>query len=583
MSNENLNEKTNIKMLKKRGRKTLKSHFLLLLLTCLLSAFVGSEFADALVLAEIETTELIKLISLPSDILDGAKEFFSTNRGVLSSIITSFASGTIYDSLISGINTILGTEIAGFIIVITLALLAVFTFWFFIGNVYSVISRRIFLESRTYQKVAAQKFLYLFRVKRWTNVSKVMFVKFILNTLWFCVFIIGGIIKRYSYFLVPYILAENPNISAKEAITLSRNMMNGHKLEAFLLELSFIGWFFLRIVTFGLSGLLYSNAYLIATSSEFYFDIRALSKQSNIYNVELLNDVYLYEKADKSQLEEKYSDIVTILKDANSKHPLPISTAEAFFNTFGITLHRNKGDERREIEAVKEEEAKEFGEILSAEQYPNRLFTLPDRTSGSSHEISNYMIKYTIPTLIMFFFIFSFVGWIWEVMLNLVQNGEFVNRGTMHGPWLPIYGSGGILILTVLYKLRKSAIIQFFSAIVLCGIVEYFTGFALELMSDGTKWWDYSGFFMNLHGRICAEGLIVFGLGGIAVVYALAPTLNNYINKINHKILIAITCILVIIFAFDGLYSLKNPNIGKGITSGQIDSTLEFISNTNPF
>ncbi len=566
MNEKSERKKLSIKDLKQRGRKVLKAHYLLLLLTCLFSAFVGSEFADSFVLADIETSELSELISLPSEIVEGTQEFFGTGRGVLWSIITSFSTGTIYDSMISGVNTILGTETAGLIIVVVFCLVLAFIFWFFVGNMYSVISRRIFLESRIYQKVTPNKFIFLHRVKKWLNVSKVMLLRFVLNALWYCVFIVGGIVKRYSYFLVPHILAENPSISSKDAIQLSKDMMFGHKKECFLLELSYIGWMLLRVCTLGLSGLFYSNAYQIATYTEYYTEIRTLAKERGVQNIELLNDTYLYEKADKALIEENYSDVIAVLKASKNQKIAPKSKAESILNNFGITLHRKKGDEKKELVAVKIETAKEFEEILSAEQYPNRLFALYDHTRGSEHEVSNYMVKYTIPTLIMFFFVFSFVGWVWEGSLYLVRDGVFVNRGTMHGPWLPIYGSGGVLILTLLYKLRKHALTQFFAAVVLCGVVEYFTSYVLEIMSGGVKWWDYSGYFMNLHGRICAEGLIVFGLGGIAVVYALAPSLSHGINKFSHRFLVTLSCGLLAVFIIDALYSSQNPNTGYGVT-----------------
>ena len=52
------------------------------------------------------------------------------------------------------------------------------------------------------------------------------------------------------------------------------------------------------------------------------------------------------------------------------------------------------------------------------------------------------------------------------------------------------------------------------------------TSLLMEIFNDGTKWWDYSGYFLNLHGRICAEGLLVFGVGGMIVVYILAPLID---------------------------------------------------------
>ena len=75
-------------------------------------------------------------------------------------------------------------------------------------------------------------------------------MKYIYYTLW-CVTIVGIAVKRYSYYLVPYIAAENPSMKANEAITLSRKMMAGHKWECFVFELSFIGWQILRSLHHG--------------------------------------------------------------------------------------------------------------------------------------------------------------------------------------------------------------------------------------------------------------------------------------------------------------------------------------------
>ena len=88
--------------------------------------------------------------------------------------------------------------------------------------------------------------------------------------LWTCLFIIPGIIKSYSYRMVPYILADNPELGAVEAITLSRQMMDGNKGRAFLLDLSFIGWTILTIITLGIVGLFWANPYFYATDAELY-------------------------------------------------------------------------------------------------------------------------------------------------------------------------------------------------------------------------------------------------------------------------------------------------------------------------
>lgn len=175
------------------------------------------------------------------------------------------------------------------------------------------------------------------------------------------------------------------------------------------------------------------------------------------------------------------------------------------------------------------------------------------------------MRRYSVTSLIMMFFIFCFMGWFWEVIFHFIEKGEFVNRGVMHGPWLPIYGSGCVMILVLLNKLRKNPIIEFISAVVLCGIVEYFTSVFLEYQY-GKLWWDYSGYFLNINGRVCAEGLLMFGVGGIIVVYIVAPLLDNLLRKIPLKISITICVVLVLAFTADRIYSSKVPNSGKGVT-----------------
>lgn len=107
---------------------------------------------------------------------------------------------------------------------------------------------------------------------------------------------VGGIVKTYSYFLVPYIVAENPNISANEAISLSRRMMKGHKWECFVAQLSFLGWYLLSIATFGLSAIFYSNGYNAAFFAEYYVKLRATAKSAGIKGSEWLCDEYLYAK-----------------------------------------------------------------------------------------------------------------------------------------------------------------------------------------------------------------------------------------------------------------------------------------------
>lgn len=204
-----------------------------------------------------------------------------------------------------------------------------------------------------------------------------------------------------------------------------------------------------------------------------------------------------------------------------------------------------------------------------------------DRLLKSSN---NYSRWYKITDYILFFFSFAFIGWIWEVCLVLVQTGKLVNRGVLLGPWLPIYGSGGVLILLLLRKFFNRPIVTFGMTTLLCTIVEYFASWYLEL-TKGIRWWDYSNYFFNINGRVCLEGALVFGLGGCAVVYLVAPKLSTLFAKVSNKILIPICVLLISIFVVDLVHSQNHPNTGEGITASRTSHIIvsNIIYNKNEF
>jgi uncharacterized membrane protein len=106
------------------------------------------------------------------------------------------------------------------------------------------------------------------------NVVKTMLLRAVYIFLWSCLFIVPGIIKGYSYRLVPYIIAENPEMQTKEAFRLSMEMMYGHKWHTFLLDLSFIGWEILNLFTFGILDLFYVTPYRFSTNTELYVTLK---------------------------------------------------------------------------------------------------------------------------------------------------------------------------------------------------------------------------------------------------------------------------------------------------------------------
>ena len=179
----------------------------------------------------------------------------------------------------------------------------------------------------------------------------------------------------------------------------------------------------------------------------------------------------------------------------------------------------------------------------------------------------DYRRKYSFLSIVELFFTYSLVGWVWEFIFYLAMTGEFVNRGTMHGPWLPIYGCGGLLIMVFLRPLREKPGWLFVGAMALCGSLEYFASWILEVLFD-KKWWDYAGYFMNLNGRICLEGVLLFGFAGFAFTYVISPWLDDQYLKMSTKYRKVLCTVLLILFVLDLIWSVVSPNAGSGVTGG---------------
>ena len=157
---------------------------------------------------------------------------------------------------------------------------------------------------------------------------------------------------------------------------------------------------------------------------------------------------------------------------------------------------------------------------------------------------------------IVYFLIFSIIGWIWETFLYFLSDGIFVNPGTLIGPWLPIYGFTIVVFMIISHKCNKPGK-RFLLYFISCGLIEYFTSLYLEMVYHA-RWWDYSGFLFNINGRVSLEVMLFYSIiGGICVNY-LIPFIDK---KLKNKLINVIIVIVSIIFVVDFIYSTFNPNI----------------------
>lgn len=205
----------------------------------------------------------VLIVSLIFAFISGA--FSSSSAG--KEVSSSLTSGHMSKELLSFANMVVGLSIVAGVIGIIISVL--------ILNPIKVGVQRFFIENH-YAKPGLNPLLYAFKTN-YTNIMKTMFLKDIYLFLWSLLLFIPGIIKSYSYRLVPYILADNPNMQPDEAITLSREMMDGHKLNTFILDLSFIPWWLLSIFTFNIAGIFYVFPYIDTTNAELYLAIKTSS------------------------------------------------------------------------------------------------------------------------------------------------------------------------------------------------------------------------------------------------------------------------------------------------------------------
>ena len=192
------------------------------------------------------------------------------------------------------------------------------------------------------------------------------------------------------------------------------------------------------------------------------------------------------------------------------------------------------------------------------------------------------MIIFGIDIRIYFllFLAYSFFGWLIEVIGKLITMKKFINRGLLIGPYCPIYGTGAILITFLLKKYVDDPITLFIMAILVCGILEYFTSYFMEKFFHA-RWWDYSQRIFNINCRVCLNTIIPFGLLGMFIMYVSNPFLISKLEALPEVYLNILAGILLMLYVIDYIVSTNviryvgktTKEIGK-----DLDNTEEITS-----
>ena len=249
------------------------------ILSCNYWALVLGAFILSIITGSFNTGSSIK--ATIKDVSNGVSNYdINDFISSFSNLFSNGWNGDRFENLYSSIQgastgasvaAIVGSVVVLTMIVFMIAGLAISIFLFnpLIAGGYRFFNRSLVMNTKINEFAFAFKRSYL-------NVVKIMFLRQLYIFLWSLLFIIPGIVKAYEYYLVPYIVGDDPDISASEAFRMSKELMRGNKFKVFVLELSFLGLYILSGMTCGLLSVFYVAPYVYLTKAALYRRLRGL-------------------------------------------------------------------------------------------------------------------------------------------------------------------------------------------------------------------------------------------------------------------------------------------------------------------
>lgn len=158
--------------------------------------------------------------------------------------------------------------------------------------------------------------------------------------------------------------------------------------------------------------------------------------------------------------------------------------------------------------------------------------------------------QYTFIQWLLFFFIYCFLGWVWESCYVSIKKREWINRGFLHGPMLPIYGSGAIIVLICTIGVRDQIVLTFLFGMTGATILEYVTGVCMERLFR-VRYWDYSHMPLNLKGYICLPVSLGWGAFSVLLVRVIHVPIENLVLQIPERIAEVVSVVCSSAFAMD--------------------------------
>ena len=512
--------------LKSTAKKHLRNNYLNMVAVCFLIAMLTSSYTPSTIfmhyrqpLPGYQVEQPMQSNKDNAEIVDETIRQVSDNDTIIHSKMRELSDvainiyisrQSIILSALRAANTLFEDNFKWTYIFIFLGALFTTLYKFFVANVLIVGEKRFYLESWNYKDTRISKIFYLFKLRCIHNSVYIMFLKTFYSFLWSLTIVMGPV-KFYEYYLIPYILAENPKITKDEAFRISRELMKGKKFKLFKIHLSFIGWRILSLFTFGMLDTFLINPYVNLVNAEFYMKVRHDFVRCRLNGYELLND--------------------PMLERVPSEDELLISKA----------LYDDSEGPYTKIS------------YFEPDQYPVFLYSVqpPARAVHPPHHENRH---YDLLSCIFISFIFSVFGWAFEIIMQLTNNGTFIHLSQLSGPWIPLYGLCSIILLLLVQKIAEWPVPTFLFITSVYSILEYILNWFVEIELDVILI-DYSGYFMNLNGRTFLGGSVFFGLLGCAFLYYLAPKWDDFFKGLPKWTRVTTCVVISVVLAIDAVYS----------------------------
>ncbi len=157
---------------------------------------------------------------------------------------------------------------------------------------------------------------------------------------------------------------------------------------------------------------------------------------------------------------------------------------------------------------------------------------------------------------VFMFFIFTMIGWVYESTVESLYHRKFINRGSLKGPYIPIYGVGGCIIILVASPFKYNGFFVFLSGLICCTILEYFAGWLMETLFK-KQFWDYSMLKFTYKNRISLLSSLTWGVMSLFMIYVLLPLMKNFMAVVPYPVMVTYDCLMMLIISIDIILTVK--------------------------